>query len=147
MASLGRPDHCYLTRRILLRDDILHDHAHNETYCLDNCYEPSSEQRGILTTAQHVARSTTACMLDDLANEQCSTCLTTSRANNARVRHARQRAKRAMLDMLDNEHSEQGGSPLVYRSPKHDFLMNRVQLILSLDLLLRLPKLQTLVTK
>ncbi len=43
-----------------------------------------------------------------------------------------------MLDMLDSERSEQGGSPLVYRSPKHDSLMDRVQLILSLDLLLRL---------
>jgi hypothetical protein len=52
-----------------------------------------------------------------------------------------------MLDMLDSEHDEQEESSLVYRSPKHDFLINRVQFILSLDLLLRLLKLQTLVTK
>jgi hypothetical protein len=53
-----------------------------------------------------------------------------------------------MLALLD-ERAERAKeeSPLVYRSPKHDFLMNRVQLILSLDLLLRLLKLQTLVTK
>ncbi len=43
-----------------------------------------------------------------------------------------------MFNMLDNERSEQEKSSLVYRSPKHDFLINRVQLILSLDLLLRL---------
>jgi hypothetical protein len=40
--------------------------------------------------------------------------------------------------MLDSEHGEQEGSSLVYRSPKHDSLINRIQLILSLDLLLRL---------
>jgi hypothetical protein len=51
------------------------------------------------------------------------------------------------LDVLDSEHNEQKESSLVYRSSKHDFLMNRVQLILSLDLLLRLLKLQTLVIK
>ncbi len=70
-----------------------------------SCYEPNLEQRGILTTAQHVARSTTACMLDDLASEQCSICSTASWASNAR--YARQRARRAMLDMLDNELGEQ----------------------------------------
>ncbi len=43
-----------------------------------------------------------------------------------------------MLDMLDNEHDEQEESSLVYRSSKYDFLINRVQLILSFDLLLRL---------
>ncbi len=48
------------------------------------------KQRGILTTAQHVARSTAACMLDGLASEQCSTCSTASWASSAR--HARQRA-------------------------------------------------------
>ncbi len=111
------------------------------------CYEPSSKQRDILTTTQHVARSTTIYMLDDLVSEQCSTCSTTSKANNVRVRHVRQRAKRAIFDMFDNERSEQKKSSLVYRFPKHDFLINCVQLILSLDLLLRLLKLQTLVIK
>jgi hypothetical protein len=94
---------------------------------LTRCYESSSEQRDILTTAQHVARSTTACMLDDLASEQCSTCSITSWASSARrARHARQRAERAVLDMLDSEHSKQEKSSLVYRSSKHDFLINRV---------------------
>ncbi len=77
-------------------------------------------------------------MFDNLANERCSTCLTTSKANNARVRHVRQRAKRVVFDMFDNEHSEQEKSSLVYRFPKYDFLINRVQLILSFNLLLRL---------
>jgi hypothetical protein len=91
------------------------------------CYEPSSEQRGILTTAQHVARSTTACMLDGLASEQCSTCSIASWASNVRrVRHARQRAKRAMLNMFNSEHSKQEESSLVYKSSKHDSLINRV---------------------
>ena len=72
-------------------------------------------------------------------------CSTAWQASNAQ--RARQRAERSVLDMLDSEHGEQGRSPLVYRSSKHDSLMDRVQLILSLDLLLRLPKLQTLVTK
>jgi len=31
-----------------------------------------------------------------------------------------------MLDMLDNEHSKQEESSLVYRSSKYDFLINRV---------------------
>jgi len=52
-----------------------------------------------------------------------------------------------MFDMFDNERSEQEKSSLVYRSPKYDSLINRVQFILSLDLLLRLPKLQILVIK
>ena len=47
------------------------------------CYEPSLEQRDILTTAQHVARSTIVYMFDDLTSEQCSTCLIASKANNA----------------------------------------------------------------
>ena len=45
-----------------------------------------------------------------------------------------------MLNMLDNEHGEQEESPLVYRSPKHDSLINRIQFILSLDLLLQLTQ-------
>jgi len=90
------------------------------------CYESSSKQRDILTTAQHVARSTTICMLNNLTSEQCSICLTASRASSAYTRHARQRAKQAVLDMLDSERSEQERSSLVYRSSKHDFLMNRV---------------------
>jgi len=84
--------------------------------------------------------------------------------------HTRRLDKRATLDMLDNEHDErysiysitsmtsssrsldnehdeQEKSSLIYRSLKHDFLMNCVQLILSLNLLLRLLKLQTLVIK
>ena len=69
------------------------------------CYEPSSKQRDILTTTQHVARSTIVYMFDDLTNEQCSTCSTTNKASN--VRHVRQRAKRAMFDTFDNEQSEQ----------------------------------------
>jgi len=48
------------------------------------CYEPSLEQRDILTTAQHVARNTIVYMFDDLTSEQCSTCLIASKANNAR---------------------------------------------------------------
>jgi len=31
--------------------------------------------------------------------------------------------------MLDNEHGEQEESPLVYRFPRYDSLINRVQLI------------------
>ena len=42
---------------------------------LTRCYESSLEQRDILTTTQHVARSTIVYMFDDLTNEQCSTCL------------------------------------------------------------------------
>jgi hypothetical protein len=51
------------------------------------------------------------------------------------------------LDVLDSEHNEQRESSLVYRSSKHDFLINRVQLILSFNLLLQLLKLQILVIK
>ncbi len=81
----------------------------------------------MLITTQYVARSTIACMFDDLTNEQCSTCLTTSKANNARrVRHVRQRTKRATFDVFDNEHDEQEESSLVYRSSKHDSLINRI---------------------
>ncbi len=43
-----------------------------------------------------------------------------------------------MFDMFDNELSEQEEFSLVYRSSKYDFLINRVQFILSLNLLLRL---------
>ena len=43
-----------------------------------------------------------------------------------------------MFDMFDNERNEQEKSSLVYRFPKYDFFINRVQFILSLDLLLRL---------
>jgi len=43
-----------------------------------------------------------------------------------------------VFDMLDNELNEQEESSLVYRSSKYDSLINRVQLILSFDLLLRL---------
>jgi len=86
-------------------------------------------------------------MLDNLTSEQCSTCSTASRASSAHTRHARQRAERAVLDMLDSERSKQEKSSLVYRFSKHDFFMNRVQLILSLDLLLQLSKLQILVIK
>jgi len=42
-----------------------------------------------------------------------------------------------MLDMLDSEHGEQGDL-IEYIDLEHDTLMVRVQLILSLDLLLRL---------
>jgi len=82
--------------------------------CVRRVTSLSSEQRDILTTTQHVARSTTICMFDDLASEQRLTCLTMSKASNARVRHVRQRAKRAMFDMFDNKLSEQGESSLVY---------------------------------
>jgi len=59
-----------------------------------------------------------------------------------------ERALRAiMLAMLDERARRATSIFFVYRKLKHDFLMNRVQLILSLDLLLRLPKLQTLVIK
>jgi hypothetical protein len=44
--------------------------------------------------------------------------------------------------MFDNEYNEQEEFSLIYRFLKHDFLINRVQFILSLDLLLRLLKLQ-----
>ncbi len=89
-------------------------------------------------------------MLDDLANEQCSQ--RAERAvldmlDNEQSEQCSRRAERAVLDMLDSELSEQEESPLVYRSPKHDFLMNCVQLILSFDLLLRLLKLQFLAIK
>jgi len=64
-----------------------------------------------------------------------------------KAQHIRQRAKRAKLDMLDNEHGEQEGSSLVYRFPRHDSLMNRVQLKISSYLLLSLHLAATLVTK
>jgi hypothetical protein len=53
-----------------------------------------------------------------------------------------------MLALLD-EQAERAKeeSSLIYRSSKHDFLINRVQFILSFDLLLQLLKLQTLVIK
>jgi len=38
--------------------------------------------------------------------------------------------------MFDNEHSEQEESSLVYRFPRYDFLINRVQLIIDFYLLL-----------
>ncbi len=43
-----------------------------------------------------------------------------------------------MLNMLDSEHGEQEESSLVYRSSKHNSLINCIQFILSFDLLLRL---------
>ncbi len=43
-----------------------------------------------------------------------------------------------MFDMFDSEHNEQEEFSLVYRFSKYDFFMNRVQFILSLNLLLRL---------
>jgi len=67
--------------------------------------------------------------------------------NVRRVRRVRQRAKRTMFDILDNEYNEQERFSLLYRFPKHDSLINRILFILSLDLLLRLLELQTLVIK
>jgi len=59
-----------------------------------------------------------------------------------------ERALRAiMLAMFDERARRAISISFVYRKLEHDSLMDRVQLILSLDLLLRLPKLQTLVTK
>jgi len=86
------------------------------------------------------------------------------RARRAKyVRSARQASKTSKICSLcsTNEQDEQGmlallderaerakeESSLIYRFFKHDFLINRVQLILSLDLLLQLLKLQTLVIK
>jgi len=70
------------------------------------------------------------------ASKICSLCSTNEQGEQDMLALLDERAGRAKKK-----------SSLVYRSSKHDFLMNRVQLILSLDLLLRLLKLQTLVTK
>ncbi len=131
--------------------------------CKESLFETKRSRKGIVlrpqlvivniySTKRYVARSTTTYMFDDLAGEQCSTCQrassTCSTANRAsKARHARQRARRAGLDMLDSEHGEQGKNLISIQIFEHDSLMNRVQLILSLDLLLRLLKLQSLVTK
>jgi len=87
----------------------------------DSVTSLAQKQRDILTTTQHVARSTIACMFNNLTNKQCSTCLTTSWANN--VQHVWQRVERTMFNMLDNEHNKQEESFLVYKSLKNTTLL------------------------
>jgi len=62
------------------------------------CYDPKLVTAGIYPTERYVARI-----------PACSTAwqASSARRTNERARHARQRAERAGLDMLDSEQSEQ----------------------------------------